>query len=65
MTYVNCIEMVWDSTYHGGFLASRVVYESERNVEVIEVHFALCLKLVEEVKETEGEGSARARESCW
>jgi hypothetical protein len=50
--------------HHGGLLAGRVVYKGERNIEVIEVHFALGLKLVEEVEETKCERGARASESC-
>ena len=51
-------------TYHRGFLARRIVYRSEGGVEVVEVHFTLRLKFVEEVEETKCEGGPRANPSC-
>lgn len=38
---------------------------SERSIKVVEIHFALCLKLVKEVEEVEGKDSARTGPSCW
>jgi hypothetical protein len=52
-------------TYHRGGQPSRVVYNSEGFVEVIEVYFTLRLKLVEKIEETERKDGARAIPSCW
>jgi len=47
-------------TYHRGFLAGRIGYRDERNIEVVQVHFTLGLKFVEEVEKAECEGGAGA-----
>ena len=52
-------------TYHGGFPTSRVCYRDERNIEVVQIHFALCLKFVQKIKEAEREGSTGTSPSCW
>ena len=51
-------------SYYRWFLASSIGYRSERSIKVVEVHFTLCLKLVEEVEEMECENSAGANQSC-
>ena len=42
------------------FLTSRVGHRDEREVEVVQIYFTLCLEFVEEVEQTERESSARA-----
>ena len=61
---VSRIGVLRKETYHGRLLTGRVVYKSERVVEVVEVHLALGLKLVEEVEETKRERSAGASTRC-
>jgi len=39
-----------EKTYHGRPLTGRVGYGDERKVEIIQIHFTLCLELVEEVE---------------
>ena len=51
-------------TYHGGLLTSGVGHRDERKIEVVQVYFALCLELMEEVEEAECEGSTGTGPGC-
>ena len=48
-----------------GLLTGRVGYRDEREVKVVQIHFALCLEFVEEVEQTKRKGGARAGQRCW